>query len=233
MNDRHSNLSDSAAHTHSKTMPSDEVLTDDLALLSAWAAGSGQAGDTLIDRHFAAVHRFFRNKVGTEIDDLVQQTFLACVEARHRYRGDASFKTFLLGIARHQLFRHYRSKRHSADLDFTVSSIVDLGTSPTGIASRHEDERLVAQALQRVSLDAQVILELSYWEELDAHAIAEVLEVPVNTVYSRLRRAKQSLRSSLENLAPDQASLIRALNRVSAIPGIERSDAADGGSGDG
>jgi hypothetical protein len=63
----------------------------DAELLEAWGAGDKAAGEALFDRHFEAIYRFFQNKVGPGvIDDLVQQTFLGCVEAPDRFRGDSS-----------------------------------------------------------------------------------------------------------------------------------------------
>jgi RNA polymerase sigma factor (sigma-70 family) len=182
------------------------TLATDGELLAQWSAGSRVAGNELIERHFDVVHRFFRNKVGSDIEDLMQQTFLACVEARARYQGQASFKTFLLAIARNQLFTHY-SKRRREVLDFTLTSVHDLGTSPTGVLARREDELLLSEALRRVPLDAQVVLELAYWEGLDGAEIAQVLEVPLNTAYSRLRRAKIALLERLRELAPDRVDL--------------------------
>ena len=182
-------------------------------LLAQWSAGSRTAGNELIERHFDTVHRFFRNKVGSEIEDLVQQTFLGCVEARVRYQGQASFKTFLLAIARNQLYTHY-SKRRREVLDFTLTSVHDLGTSPTGVLAKREDERLLTEALRRVPLDAQVVLELAYWEGLDGAEIAQVLAVPLNTAYSRLRRAKIALLDRLRELAPDRVDLDQVVPSV-------------------
>jgi RNA polymerase sigma factor (sigma-70 family) len=178
----------------------------DTELLEQWSAGSAGAANKLIERHFDLVYRFFRNKVGLEIEDLVQQTFLGCVESRGRYQEQASFKTFLLAIARNQLFTYY-GKQHSHGVDVTVTSIHDLGTSPSGVASKREDQRLLAEAFRRVPLEAQVVLELAYWEGLDGNEIARVLEVPLNTAYTRLRRAKMVLREKLKELSPDYAGL--------------------------
>lgn len=132
---------------------------------------------------------------------MVQQTFLGCLEARERFRAESSFKTFLLAIARNQLFKHYRRLRDRAD--FSPSALRDLGTSPSGLAAKRQDELLLAEALDRLPRGTRLILELAYWEELDGAAIAQVLEVPLNTAYSLLRRAKLSLRGRLEELAPD------------------------------
>jgi len=189
----------------------------DVELLAEWTSGSRAAGDELIERHFALVHRFFRNKVGAELEDLIQQTFLACIEARARFQGHASFKTFLLAIARNQLFTHYDKQRRRA-LDLELATVPDLNTSPTGIVARREDERLLAEALRRVPLDAQVVLELAYWEGFGGDELARVLEVPLNTAYSRLRRAKVALRECLEALAPDRMAHVADELELTAAP---------------
>jgi RNA polymerase sigma factor (sigma-70 family) len=178
----------------------------DADLLQRWEQGCAQAGNELIERYFGVVQRFFRNKVGCDIEDLVQRTFLACVEARARYRGESSFKTFLLAIARNQLFTHYgKHRRHARDVG--VTSVRDPRTSPTGLLAKSEDERLLAEALQSIPLTSQIVLELLYWEGLDAGEIAGVLEVPLNTAYSHLRRAKLALRAKLHELSPERSHL--------------------------
>lgn len=180
----------------------DQTQATDSELLARWGEGCRKAGDELIDRHFAAVHRFFRNKVGLELEDLVQQTFLACVEARARFRAESSFKTFLLAIARYQLYACYGQRRREA-LDVTLTSVRDLGCSPTGILVSRERKTMLIDALQRLPIEAQTILELAYAEGLPGPEIARVLDVPVNTVYSRLSRAKRALRELLSNEHPD------------------------------
>jgi RNA polymerase sigma factor (sigma-70 family) len=199
----------------------DARMKSDVDLLGDWAGGSRAAGDDLIDRHFALVHRFFRNKVGSELEDLVQQTFLGCVEARTRYQGHASFKTFLLAIARNQLFMHYRKQRRTA-LDVELTSVHDLNTSPSGVVARREQEKLLAEALRRVPLAGQVVLELFYWEGMDMGEVACVLNVPLNTAYSRVHRARAALREKLEELAPDfVARVIDELEGTVRVPEVD------------
>ena len=79
-------------------------------LLAAWAGGDSEAGSRLFEHHYRSIYRFFVNKLTslTEVEDLVQQTFMACLEARSRYRGEASFRAFLFGIARKLLLKHLR-----------------------------------------------------------------------------------------------------------------------------
>jgi RNA polymerase sigma factor (sigma-70 family) len=181
-------------------------IASDIELLSRWAKGDKGCADQLIERHFATVYRFFSTKVAVDADDLVQQTFLACLEARGRYRQESSFKTFLLSIARHQLYAHYRERKRRSILDFSVTSVYDLAASATSAIAEREHERLLLEALQRIPLEAQILIELTYWEELSGRELAEVLELPPNTIYSKLRRARIQVREALAAVAAASSS---------------------------
>lgn len=176
----------------------------DLELLDAWRDGDDAAGEALFDRHFESVYRFFCNKVGRDVDDLVQQTFLGCVEARERLRGDATFRTFLFAVARKQILR-YREGRFSgkASADFQESRVADLDATPTQLVVEHEEQALLLRALRRLPLDLQIAVELFYWEGLQGAELAEILDLPHGTVRSRLRRARDILREHVEALTDD------------------------------
>jgi RNA polymerase sigma factor (sigma-70 family) len=182
-------------------------------LLARWADGDRVAGQHLIERHFTNVYGFFRGCAASERQDLVQQTFLACVEGRARYQQQGSFRAFLLGIARHQLYAYYRQQRREC-LDVSLSPLRDLGTTPTGLIARREGEHRLREAIQRIPLEAQVVLELAYWQGLDGPEIAEALNVPINTVYSRVHRAKAYLGEKLRELNPDQRGNARVLAKL-------------------
>ncbi|MCA9708401.1 MAG: sigma-70 family RNA polymerase sigma factor, partial [Myxococcales bacterium] len=74
--------------------------SDDEQLLARWRGGDAQAGAALFERYYEAIARFFVNKVGLDCGDLVQATFLGCLEGLERFRGEASFRTLLFAIAR-------------------------------------------------------------------------------------------------------------------------------------
>lgn len=106
------------------------------------------AGTTLFDRHFESLYRFFRNKVLQGAEDLVQQTFLACVQARENIRGDSSFRTYLFTAARSKLYTHLDKRRREGErVDWGVASCVDLGISPTGILAKNEVRRMLLLAV--------------------------------------------------------------------------------------
>lgn len=189
----------------------------DIELLEAWRSGDTEAGSALFERHFDCLARFFANKIPTGLDDLVQQTFLGAVEARDRFRGEAQFKTFLLRIAHNTLCKHYRRQRvRGEEPDFSVTAVQDLGPSPSVVAAKRAEQRILLEALRRIPLDLQVVLELAYWERSSATQIAEILELPPGTIKTRIRRAKQLLREAIEALSGSAAEL------QSTVDGLDR-----------
>lgn len=176
-------------------------MEDDLDLLRAWRAGEDASGERLFERHFDAVYRFFRSKLEGDVGDLAQQTFLALVESKDRFREGSSVRTYLLSIARRRLYRHFRDGYRDEQLDFGVSSLLDLGVSPATAQLQRAEERLLLAALRTLPLELQIIVELHYWESLTGTQLAEVLDIPEGTPRSRLRRALVRLRVALEELA--------------------------------
>lgn len=191
-------------------MPEDST---DASLLEAWAAGDKAAGSRLFERHFKSVKRFFSRKLGDDVEDLVQHTFMKCVESLTRFRRASSFRTFLFGVARNVLRDHVRSRvRATAELDETCA--IDIGRGPNTLLSMAQDKRLLLEALRRLPLDTQILLELAYWESLSSREIGEVLDINENTARSRLRRSRELLEGALRAATRDSASLRTTMNNL-------------------
>ncbi|MCB9565707.1 MAG: RNA polymerase sigma factor [Myxococcales bacterium] len=174
---------------------------DDLQLLERWQAGVEAAGAELFRRYYPAILRFFRSKVGPQAPDLVQRTFLGCLEARPRIREGANFRSFLFGVARNVLLMHFRgSRRERERIDFTERSAEDLGASPVSLLAREREAQLLLQALRSIPLEYQIVLELYYWEGLNSREIADIDGTPEPTIRTRLRRAKLRLEARLGEL---------------------------------
>jgi RNA polymerase sigma factor (sigma-70 family) len=189
--------------------PLAEVPTDE-ELFDTWARGDKRAGHVLFTRHHEALGRFFHNKAGAETDDLVQHTILACLEAHGRFKRDARFRTFLFGIAHNVLYEHFRRMRKGAAiLDLDEVSVAQMGTSPSGIVAREQEQQLVRDALRGVPLISQEVLELYYWEDLSGPELATVLGIGEGAVRSRLRRAREHLQAQLGRLSPSPALVQR------------------------
>ena len=170
----------------------------DYELLLAWRADDTAAGNALVRRHFASLFAFLRDKAPDHADELVQRTFLGCLEAVDRIDEQRSFRAYLFGIARRQLIYHYRERQRERErFDPMMESAWDAMGTPSQFAAFREEQRLVLDALHRLPLDLQITLELHYWEGLTVVEVAHVLEVPPGTVKSRLHRARELLRDGL------------------------------------
>jgi RNA polymerase sigma-70 factor (ECF subfamily) len=177
-------------------------VSTDLELFDAWREGDTRAGSKLFDRHARALYLFFRDKVGeTAAEDLVQETFLACVKAADGFRADSSFRTYLYTAARSRLYNYLtRSKAKSDKIDFGITTLHDLRPSPTGVIAKRQRDRLLLEALRRIPLDHQIAIELYYFEQIRGAELADVLGIPHGTIRTRLRRARELLQKELLEL---------------------------------
>lgn len=181
-------------------------MGDDDQLFVAWREGVRAAGEELFERHYGAVARFFYNKVGDEGPDLIQRTFLACVEGRGRFRGECGFRSYLFSIAYKVLCKHYEQRRRDGQpVDPTTLSVADFSPTPSALLAARDEQRVLLAALRRLPLELQALLELHYWESLTAEAAAEVVGVSLGTAKTRIRRARQLLREHIAALGASPA----------------------------
>ena len=187
----------------------------DFQLLAAWREGDRGAANRLLRRHFASLYRFFRNKVDADADELIQRTLVASLAAADQFRGASSFRTYLFTIARHELYRFVRRGRGS-EVDFGLSSVIDLGASPSAVIGRRRRQKIVLLALRRLPLELQVVLELHYWEELTAREIAEILELPLGTAKTRIARAKERMLELVPEMLESDAATATTTDHLDA-----------------
>ncbi len=184
---------------------------DDDELLELWRSArntdaGNRAGNELYRRHQARIQRFFSNTVSTQqdVEDLLQQTFLACLNGSERIRGP--FGAYLRGIAKNLLLHYWEMRRKRGSHEpIEELSLADLGAGPTTQLTHSRRQRRMLEALRRIPLGEQMLLEAYWWENLTARELGELLGRPENTVRNDLRRARERFRrefSRLENLLP-------------------------------
>ncbi len=197
----------------------------DAQLLRAWADGDATAGNLLFDHHYRSIYRFFVNKLRSlaEVEDLVQQSFMACVESAASYRAEGRFRSYLFGIARKILLKHLRD-RARREVDPASSSIADCGLGANSIIDAHREQRLLLSALRHIPIDSQIVLEMSYWEQMPAKAIAEALGETLPAIRGRLRKAKLELRGTLDALARSPEELASTLDGLDGWAAKLRAD---------
>jgi len=170
------------------------------------AAGAAREGGALGDlerlyaEHFDFVWRSLR-RLGVrpeELDDATQDVFIVLLRRRGEFQGQSSHRTWLFGIA-HNVSHEYRRKRQRAErLTPVTDDHQEKSASPLDRASSAEALRLVDSFLASLDDDKRAVFILSELEQLSAPEIASALSVKLNTVYSRLRLARQAFFSMLK-----------------------------------
>lgn len=188
--------------------------TSDAELLDSWRAGDKLAGQRLCQRHAPAIVRFFRNKVSSPVEDLVQQTFLALLEGQERLGDPNKVRAYLFGIAHNVLRSHLRELARGRDIDPSVSSLAELDPGPTSALAHKREQKLLLLALRRLPIQHQVALELYYWESLNTVEIAEILGLSASAMRSRMARARSMLEAELASLAESDVELHSTIGRL-------------------
>ena len=153
---------------------------------------------TVFDRHYDAIHRFLWTRVGRRAEDLTSEVFKVAFQQRDRY--DTSFpsaKPWLFGIAARLAKQQHREE---AKADEIVERIGTEGASDISPEQRLDElapSSPVATALMRLPARDREPLLLHVWDDLSYEEVAQVLDVPLGTVRSRIHRARRDLRSWL------------------------------------
>lgn len=133
------------------------------------------------------------------LEDVVQDVFLAAYRRLDHLRFEVSPRAWLFGVTRHVSSRYRRSaerwtRRHSA-----LADLVPTHTAPPQL--RHDDARQLEQMLARLGEHTCTVWQMTELLGMSAPEIASELGVPLNTVYSRLRLARQQLQAQLADPA--------------------------------
>lgn len=173
-------------------------MADDVELLAAWRAGDPRSGQALFSRYFDQVSRFFLNKVPHDHEDLIQETFAACVSGRDRIRDGKSFRSYLFSTA-YNLLKKYYSRRAKLPLASLESHAVEhLAPGPSTLLRADEEASVLFEALRRIPLELQVVLEMRYWEGMSSSEIGDTLGIPPGTVRTRIARGRKEVATVLE-----------------------------------
>jgi RNA polymerase sigma-70 factor (ECF subfamily) len=168
-------------------------MTSDEQLILELQQGSDAAFTELFLRYRERVYGFFRRRMNdaSQAEELAQETFLAVLRAAQRYEPRATFRAYLFGIAFYILAAH----RRKSALDPTASAAPDESSDPSG--TNPDNVIWVRQAVERLEAAEREVLLLREFEELSYEEISKMLHAPVNTVRSRLFRARMALREIL------------------------------------
>ncbi len=149
--------------------------------------------DSVYQEHFAFVWRSVK-RLGVppaSIDDAAQDVFLVVHRRLSEFAGRSSVKTWLYGIVRRVVSDHRRRMKRKAPGESLPEHLADAGDNPQDVALKREAAALLYQVLDELDDDKREVFVLAELEQMPVPAIAEALGENVNTIYSRLRAARQ------------------------------------------
>ena len=176
-----------------------EALRRRVAAQDTPAEAHSSASTTLLaavyEAHFRYVWRCLRS-LGVrdaQLDDALQDVFVVVQRKLPEFDGGAQLRTWLYAIALN-ISRKYRerARREPASLEATRESQPEIALTHggEGVALQNERLALARAALEALSEEQREVFVLARVEQMSAPEIASVIEIPLNTVYSRLRLAR-------------------------------------------
>jgi RNA polymerase sigma-70 factor (ECF subfamily) len=201
------------------------VSPDDRLLVERCQAGDLSAFEPLVEKYRQRVWRLAYNVLRDreEAWDVAQDAFIRAYQALPSFRGQSAFYTWLFRIvmnlaadrARQRAARGRAFGTERVGEEEWERAMMDQGASPDASAVQTEDRERIIRALETLSDDHRAIIMLGDVEGLSYREMAEVLEVPIGTVMSRLHNARKRLRQALKPLL---AALIALLLAAPGLP---------------
>jgi RNA polymerase sigma-70 factor (ECF subfamily) len=172
------------------------AMTDERLML-VFRLGNSEAFTELFRRYSDPVYGFFRRRLENpaRAEELAQETFVAVLRGIERYEPRATLRSYLYGIAMKILMAE---RRKSARRESSAA-----GSADPSADSRVEAGIWVRRAIEQLDAEHRDILLLREFEQLTYDEIAALLRLPVNTVRSRLFRARTALKAFLLPLRPE------------------------------
>jgi RNA polymerase sigma-70 factor, ECF subfamily len=178
--------------------PERAALAEKLALL-----GDSRELDRAYKEHFAFVWRSLR-RLGLPLDaldDAAQDVFIVALRRRSEFRGRSSYRTWLFGIAANVAREERRKGRRAEILEPIDDALQSTQASPFEQATDAEAVRFVEAFLSTLDDAKREVFILAELEQMPAPEIADAVGAKLNTVYSRLRAAREAFAELLEQHA--------------------------------
>jgi RNA polymerase sigma factor (sigma-70 family) len=181
-----------------------ELLTDE-DLIVRVRQGSPDAYRVLVDRHKQGVFTLIRCKVESKetAEDLAQEVFLKVYRCIPGFREEARFGTWLYRITLNTVTDYLRARRRrpvTAMLDTVKGWFGEPGELPEEQAIRREKRETVVHILRCLPEKYRDILFLYHYRQLSCSEIAQLMELPVKTVETRLYRAKSMMKQQWQEV---------------------------------
>lgn len=180
-------------------MPARELPREPAAFaLQCPASMDPRTFESLLDEHYAALYRFAYSLAKNPDDaaDLTQQAFAVFARKGDEVRDPSKCKSWLFTTLYREFLKQAGRARRVVSLDDDQDAPRELSAPPTE-ASRSLDQHAALTALASLEESQRAVLALFYLDQCSYREIAEILEIPIGTVMSRLSRGKEALREKM------------------------------------
>jgi RNA polymerase sigma-70 factor (ECF subfamily) len=170
--------------------------------VEAHAKGPHLDFKALFDAHAAYVWNSLR-RLGVrepDLEDLLHDVFLQVHRGLTQYDPSRPIRPWLFGFAFRLASQHRRLARHRYEVRWDASDTADGSLPADEALSREEDRRLIAEALDGISIERRAVFVMVEIDETPMEEVARILEIPVNTGYSRLRRAREDFAAAIKRI---------------------------------
>ena len=179
---------------------------DEASLIGRIAAGDMTALRAVFARHQVRVFRFILRLVrnAAVAEELTNEVFLEVWRNAGTYEGAASAATWILSIAHHRAVSSLR-KRHEESWDQdAAAALPDTGDNPEVAAQKADKGAILRRCLDALSPEHKGIIDLVYFHEMSISEVREVLQIPENTVKTRMFYARKRLSELLKEAGIDR-----------------------------
>lgn len=185
------------------------AVLDDAGLVNECMHGSSIAFDELVTRYRSKVLRLISSTLGSDsdIEDVAQDIFVKVYLSLGKFRGDASFSTYLYTVTvnrcRDELRKGKLRRFFSFDEWFSSNGSSSLKQENEQELEGDERRGAVRKAMKRLPSHTQMLLHMREVEELSYKELADIFDVEIGTIKSRLARARERLREELHPYIKD------------------------------
>ncbi len=180
-------------------------VTDD-DLVRMYAGGDVEAFDVLFDRYYGPVYNFARTMLreSGEAEEVLQETFLAVARSAANYTARGRFRPWLMRIVRNRCLNRLESRRirrTGANAGPDPDTVASDTQAPPETATANERQAVIRSAVDQLPERQREAIALYAFEQMTYREIAEVMQMPINTVKTLIHRARADLARALEGFA--------------------------------
>ncbi|MCC7028254.1 MAG: sigma-70 family RNA polymerase sigma factor [Saprospiraceae bacterium] len=143
---------------------------------------------------FTICSRVFDNK--EEAEDIAQESFIKCYQSLKQFKGESKFSSWLYTITYNTCMNHLKHKKRQTSVE-DIANVADQDIIEQdhifAKLEQKEQTNLIQQALSKLELDEQMIIQLYYYEELPIKEISNILSLKIENIKIKLFRSRKKL----------------------------------------